>query len=68
MISNENKEFRLEVLRMVLETGSGRIIDDPLDRAEKYLQWCNKEDKPDSPSKKEPSKIVEISKSPRKTK
>ena len=68
MISNENKEFRLEVLRMVLETGSGRIIDDPLDRADKYLQWCNKEDKPDGPSKKEPSKIVEISKGPRNNK
>ena len=68
MSSIDNREFKLEVLRMVLETGSGRIIDDPLERAEKYLQWCNKEDKPAGPSKKEPGKIVEISKGPRKTK
>jgi|TARA_R110001583_G_scaffold51505_1_gene160821 hypothetical protein len=66
MISMENKEFKLEVLRMVLETGSGRIIDDPLKRADKYLQWCNQEDKPNGPSKKDTSKVVEISGGPRK--
>lgn len=64
----DEKEFRLEVLRMVLETGSGRIIDDPLDRADKYLQWCEKGDKPNGPSKKSASKVVEISKGPRNTK
>jgi hypothetical protein len=64
----DEKEFRLEVLRMVLETGSGRIIDDPLDRADKYLQWCEMGDKPNGPSKKSASKVVEISKGPRKTK
>ena len=64
----DEKEFRLEVLRMVLETGSGRIIDDPLDRADKYLQWCEMGDKPYGPSKKSASKVVEISKGPRKTK
>jgi len=46
MISDEDKEFRLEVLRLVLETGSGRIIDNPLERAETYLKWCSTEDKP----------------------
>jgi|TARA_R110000796_G_scaffold68765_1_gene157330 hypothetical protein len=66
MISMENKEFKLEVLRMVLETGSGRTIDDPLERADKYLQWCNQEDKPNGPSKKDTSKVVEISGGPRK--
>tara|TARA_R100001463_G_scaffold72161_1_gene126069 strand:+ start:634 stop:831 length:198 start_codon:yes stop_codon:yes gene_type:complete len=64
----DEREFRLEVLRMVLETGSGRIIDDPLDRADKYLQWCGKGDKPSGPSEKDTSKVVEISKGPRKTK
>ena len=64
----DEREFRLEVLRMVLETGSGRIIDDPLDRADKYLQWCDKGDKPSGPSEKDTSKVVEISKGPRKTK
>ena len=68
MSSIENREFKLEVLRMVLETGSGRIIDDPLKRADKYLQWCNQEDKPNGPSKKITSKIVEISKGPRNIK
>jgi len=63
-----DKEFKLEVLRMTLETGSGRIIDDPLERADKYLQWCEAEDKPKGPSKKDTSKVVEISNSPRKTK
>lgn len=62
-----DKEFRLEVLRMVLETGSGRIIDDPMERANKYLQWCEAGDKPKGPSKNKPSKVVEISKGPRKT-
>ena len=61
-----DKEFKLEVLRMVLETGSGRIIDDPLERAEQYLQWCETEDKPKGTSKKDTSKVVEISSSPRK--
>jgi|TARA_R100001015_G_C4632440_1_gene195981 hypothetical protein len=63
-----NREFRLEVLRMVLETGSGRIIDDPMERANKYLQWCEAGDKPSGPPKEKPSKVVEISKGPRKTK
>ena len=45
-MSDSIKEFRLEVLRLVLETGSGRIIDDPLERADTYLEWCSKEDKP----------------------
>ena len=64
----DEREFRLEVLRMVLETGSGRIIDDPLDRADKYLHWCGKGDKPNGPSKKGTSKVVEISKGPRNNK
>tara|TARA_R100001443_G_scaffold79576_1_gene86687 strand:- start:163 stop:360 length:198 start_codon:yes stop_codon:yes gene_type:complete len=63
-----DKEFKLEVLRMVLETGSGRIIDDPLERADKYLAWCEAGDKPNGPLKEKPTKIVEISKGPRKTK
>ena len=63
-----DKEFKLEVLRMVLETGSGRIIDDPLERADKYLHWCETEDKPKGTSKKDTSKVVEISKGPRNIK
>ena len=40
------KEFRLEVLRMTLETGSARVQADPLETAEKFLTWCKNEDKP----------------------
>ena len=62
----DEQEFKLEVLRMVLETGSGRVIDDPLERADKYLQWCKQGDKPKGALKKDTSKVVEISSSPRK--
>ena len=48
----DEQEFKLEVLRMVLETGSGRIIDNPLERADKYLQWCKQGDKPKGALKK----------------
>ena len=40
------KEFRLEVLRMTLETGSARVQADPLETADKFLTWCKNEDKP----------------------
>jgi|TARA_R110002033_G_scaffold149087_2_gene186179 hypothetical protein len=62
----DEQEFKLEVLRMVLETGSGRVIDDPLERADKYLQWCKQGDKPKGALKKDTSKVVEISGGPRK--
>lgn len=63
---DDEQEFKLEVLRMVLETGSGRVIDDPLERADKYLQWCKQGDKPKGALKKDTSKVVEISGGPRK--
>ena len=62
----DEQEFKLEVLRMVLETGSGRVIDNPLERADKYLQWCKQGDKPKGALKKDTSKVVEISGGPRK--
>ena len=39
-----------------------------MERANKYLQWCEAGDKPSGPPKTKPSKVVEISKGPRKTK
>ena len=36
----DDKEFRLEVLRLTLETGSAAVITNPLEQAEKNLQWC----------------------------
>ncbi len=41
------KEFKLEVLRMTLETGSARVQADPLQTADKFLNWCLHEDKPE---------------------
>tara|TARA_R100000231_G_scaffold9037_1_gene11602 strand:+ start:1284 stop:1478 length:195 start_codon:yes stop_codon:yes gene_type:complete len=35
-----DRVFRLEVLRLTLETGSAGIINNPLEQAEKNLQWC----------------------------
>lgn len=52
-----DREFRLEVLRLTLETGSAGIISNPLDHAEKNLQWCLKPlDKPKARETKVPSK------------
>mgnify|MGYP006233650947 FL=1 len=41
-----DKEFRLEVLRMTLETGSARVQADPIQTADKFLKWCKDEEKP----------------------
>ena len=52
-----DREFRLEVLRLTLETGSAGIINNPLEHAEKNLQWCLQPlDKPQARETKAPSK------------
>ena len=52
-----DREFRLEVLRLTLETGSAGIIGNPLEHAEKNLQWCLQPlDKPQARETKAPSK------------
>jgi hypothetical protein len=52
-----DREFRLEVLRLTLETGSAGIISNPLEHAEKNLQWCLQPlDKPQARETKAPSK------------
>ena len=52
-----DREFRLEVLRLTLETGSAGIITDPLEHAEKNLRWCLQPiDKPMARKTKAPSK------------
>tara|TARA_R100000234_G_scaffold120024_1_gene104921 strand:+ start:4809 stop:4997 length:189 start_codon:yes stop_codon:yes gene_type:complete len=38
-LPNDDAMLRLEVLRMTLETGSAAIIANPLEQAEKNLQW-----------------------------
>lgn len=52
-----DREFRLEVLRVTLETGSQVTIQNPLEQAEKNLQWCLQPlDKPQARETKAPSK------------
>ena len=52
-----DREFRLEVLRLTLETASAAIIQNPLEQADKNLQWCLQPlDKPVAQGKKASSK------------
>lgn len=55
--SETDREFRLEVLRLTLESGSAAIIANPLEHAEKNLQWCLQPiDKPQAQKATAPSK------------
>ena len=38
----DKEEIRLEILRMVLESGSEKIKSDPLPNCEKYYTWVSK--------------------------
>jgi|OM-RGC.v1.035005278 hypothetical protein len=38
----EDREFKLEVLRLILESGTPRAANEPLAFAESLLQWCVK--------------------------
>ena len=51
------REFRLEALRLTLETGSAAMISNPLEHADKNLQWCLQPiDKPKAQTATAPSK------------
>lgn len=53
----DDREFRLEILRLTMETGSNGLIQNPLEHAERNLQWCLQGiDKPKARSAKRPSK------------
>ena len=57
MSAHEDREFRLEVLRLTMETGAQTVIQNPLEQAEKNLQWClSPIDKPVAQSAKALSK------------
>ena len=57
MDNEEQRQFRLEVLKLTLETGSADQIQNPIEAAEKYLQWCLLPlDKLEAPAKVKPSK------------
>ena len=56
-MSQDDRDFKLEVLRVTLETGSQVTILNPLEQAEKNLQWCLKPlDKPQARETKASSK------------
>ena len=46
----ENKQLRLEVIRMILETGSENHKSNPLPIADNYYKWISKADE-SSPKK-----------------
>ncbi len=53
----DDREFRLEVLRLTMETGSTGLIQNPLEHAERNLQWCLQlVDKPKAQPSKRPAK------------
>ena len=57
MDNEEQRQFRLEELKLTLETGSADQIQNPIEAAEKYLQWCLLPlDKLSAPTKEKPSK------------
>ena len=39
-MSAADRDFKLEVLRLTLEPGSAVMINNPLEHAERNLQWC----------------------------
>ena len=56
-MSEADREFRLEILRLTLEAGTHAVIPNPLEQAEKNLQWCLQPlDKPQARETKAPSK------------
>jgi hypothetical protein len=52
----ENDELRLECLRLAVQFGSARTINDPVDLAEKYYMFVKPADKPKAPRRKPVSK------------
>jgi len=56
-VSQDDREFRLEVLRLTMEAGTQAVIQNPLEQAEQNLQWCLQPlDKPKAQEKKASSK------------
>jgi len=56
-MSEADRDFRLDVLRLTMETGSQVTIQNPLEQAEKNLQWCLQPvDKPLAQPAKAPGK------------
>ena len=52
----ENDALRLECLRLAVQFGSARTINDPVDLAERYFSFVKPADKPKAPRRKPVSK------------
>jgi hypothetical protein len=51
----DSVELRLECLRLAVEFGSARTINDPVDLAKRYMEFVKKpEDKPASAPRRKP--------------
>ena len=50
----ENDELRLECLRLAVEFGSARTINDPVALAESYVSFVTPADKPKSAQRRKP--------------
>ena len=42
----DSVELRLQCLRLAVEFGSARTVNDPVDLAKKYMEFLKSEDKP----------------------
>jgi len=53
----DEQELRLECLKMAVEFGSARTVNDPISLANKYMDWIKKSaDKPKAQRRKPVSK------------
>ena len=50
----ENDELRLECLRLAVQFGSARTINDPVDLAERYFSFVKPADKSKSAPRRKP--------------
>lgn len=50
----DDKELRLECLRLAVQFGSARSVNDPVDLAEKYVDFVKPVDKPKSAPRRKP--------------
>tara|TARA_R100000700_G_scaffold39978_1_gene54224 strand:- start:1192 stop:1368 length:177 start_codon:yes stop_codon:yes gene_type:complete len=52
----DDKEIKLECLRLAVQFGSARTVSDPVMLAQRYMDFVKSEDKPRAPRRKPLSK------------
>jgi hypothetical protein len=52
----DDKEIKLECLRLAVQFGSARTVSDPVTLAQRYMDFVKSEDKPRAPRRKPVSK------------